>query len=90
MSKTGLYLFASLMILLMSCNNRQNKLTVEVYETSADGNKLKPLTEFPSGEDVVSIEVVPENKFQAIPEFDESFTEISSPMCCTPSPKNAT
>lgn len=88
MSKTGFYLFASLMILLMSCNIRQNKLSVEVYETSADGNKLKPLTEFPSGEDVVSLEVVPEEKFQTITGFGGSFTEASASLLNKLSQKN--
>lgn len=53
----------------MSCNIKQNKLPVEVNETSANGNKLKNISEFSSGKEVVSIKLLPDKKHQTITGF---------------------
>jgi len=66
MKRFKFYLVSSLIIISMSCNMKQNKLTVDVYETSANGNKLKRITEFPSGGEAVSVLLLPDNKFQTI------------------------
>jgi len=44
----GFILF--LTIMLTACTSEQ-KLDVTVYETSASGNQLEPITEFPEGEE---------------------------------------
>jgi glucosylceramidase len=37
--------FAFLIFMLMACNTKHNELVVEVYETSASGNKLEKMNE---------------------------------------------
>ena len=64
----------------MSCNQTSNQLQVEVYETSAAGKKLTQMEEFLISDenDIVSIELFPETKFQKITGFGGSFTESSA------------
>ena len=73
-----LYLIVFFMAIFFSCQMNQNKLTVEVFETSAKGNKLKRITESPSGNESASIRLDPETKFQTITGFGGSFTEASA------------
>jgi glucosylceramidase len=82
------YLSSSLMIILMSCTAKQNKLSVDVFETSASGNKLKKITEFSSGGEVVSVQLLPDTKFQTITGFGGSFTEASAYLLNQLSKKN--
>ena len=63
---------------LIGCNTKQMELEVEVYETSASGNKLKKITEFSSGQKGSAIKLLPEDKFQTITGFGGSFTEASA------------
>ncbi len=63
---------------MLSCTEKQNELTVEVYETSADGNKLSKISDFPSSNDEISINLLPEEKFQSITGFGGPFTESSA------------
>lgn len=58
--------------------NTENPLSVEVYETSAGGNKLERLSEFSKAEAPSSIQVNPEQTFQTITGFGGSFTESSA------------
>ncbi len=53
-------------------------LEIEVYETSASGNQLTKITEFPQAESVVDITLNPDEKFQKITGFGGSFTESSA------------
>jgi len=64
--------------MIMSCTDKQEPLQVEVYETSASGNKLKKLTEFSSGKEAALITLLPDEKFQTITGFGGSFTEASA------------
>ena len=61
----------------MSCGS-ENQLTVEIYETSAAGNQLTPIT----NEEVVTggtqIKLNPTEEFQTITGFGGSFTEASA------------
>jgi glucosylceramidase len=68
----------TLITFFMGCNQQQNKLEVEVYETSANGNQLKKMNEFPSVKDAISVKILPEKKFQTITGFGGSFTESSA------------
>ena len=79
--KTNLYyILLFLIVLIMSCNQKSNELQVEVYETSAAGNKLNKLDEFLKSDEkeIVSIELFPETNFQTITGFGGSFTESSA------------
>ena len=64
----------------MSCNEESNQLKVEVYETSAIGNKLKKVDVFLNSKenDLVNIELFPEKEYQTITGFGGSFTESSA------------
>ncbi len=63
---------------MMGCNTKQNSLPVEVYETSASGNKLEKLTDFTAVENAVAIQLLPDEKFQEIIGFGGAFTESSA------------
>ena len=75
MLKLRLYIIA-LIGFCMSCNS--NQLKVDVYETSASGNKLTKLTEFKSSENPSEIILNPEKTYQTITGFGGSFTESSA------------
>jgi glucosylceramidase len=59
-------------------SNVSNDLQMEVYETAANGNSLKKITEFSVAENRVTINLNPEEKFQTITGFGGSFTESSA------------
>jgi glucosylceramidase len=67
----------SMAFTLNSCKVTKD-LEVEVYETSAQGNSLKKITEFSKSENPVLIKLNPEEKFQTITGFGGSFTESSA------------
>jgi glucosylceramidase len=69
-----------LAITVMSCTKKQAPLVVEVYETSASGNQLTKITEFPSGEIIDTIQIVPNETFQKITGIGGSFTESSASL----------
>jgi len=62
--------------LCMSCNS--NQLEVDVYETSASGNKLTKLTEFEPSENPSIIKINPDSTYQTITGIGGSFTESSA------------
>jgi len=62
--------------LSMSCNS--NQLEVEVYETSASGNKLTKISEFTPSENPSEIKINPDSTYQTITGFGGSFTESSA------------
>lgn len=64
---------------LQSCKVTKN-FTVEVYETSAQGNSLKKITQFSESNNPVVITLNPEEKFQTITGFGGSFTEASASL----------
>ena len=73
------YLFLTCMIL--SCNSKEDKLEVEVYETSASGNNLTKLDDFSTidtQENAIQIKLLPAQKRQTITGFGGSFTESSA------------
>ncbi|HEY5686785.1 MAG TPA: glycoside hydrolase family 30 protein [Yeosuana sp.] len=78
MKNLKLYILSFLVFIMMSCN--ENKLSVDVYETSASGNKLKQITEFVSGNNPAMIALIPEETFQTITGFGGSFTEASASL----------
>jgi len=76
--KSFLYIF--LVFSIMSCTDTQKQLNVEVFETSASGNKLTRITEFSSEDSISIIELFPEKKYQTITGFGGSFTEASASL----------
>jgi glucosylceramidase len=64
---------------LQSCKVTKN-FNVEVYETSAQGNSLKKVTQFSESNIPVIITLNPEEKFQIITGFGGSFTEASASL----------
>ncbi|WP_282134703.1 glycoside hydrolase family 30 protein [Seonamhaeicola maritimus] len=64
--------------ILTGCNEDQNKLKIEVYETSAKGNKLTELKKFEKTDSIVTIKLNPTEEFQTITGFGGAFTESSA------------
>ncbi len=77
-----------LVIILMSSNVMKDKLKVKVFETSASGNKLRQITEFPGGGKTVPVTLLPGKKFQTISGFGGSFSESSAYLLTKLSRKN--
>ena len=67
-----------LLLMLIACMSPAEKLEVEVYETSANGNQLKKITEFSNKENATTIKLLPQETFQTITGFGGSFTESSA------------
>lgn len=63
---------------MASYTKYDEQLSVEVYETSENGNKLKRITDFSIGDIISSIKLLPNEKFQKITGFGGSFTEASA------------
>ncbi|WP_410477245.1 glycoside hydrolase family 30 protein [Polaribacter sp. Hel1_85] len=73
---------------MISCNKVDNKLVVDVYETSESGNKLTKITEFIADENSSIIKLNPNQKFQTITGFGGAFTESSAYLLNQVSKKN--
>ncbi|NNE25566.1 MAG: glycosyl hydrolase family 30, partial [Saprospiraceae bacterium] len=80
MKPTKYCLFISVFFLMLSCEEQTKQLVVEVYETSASGNKLQKLNNFEAAEIAASINLLPEKEFQTITGFGGSFTEASASL----------
>lgn len=61
-----------------ACDSTVKKLEVEVFETSASGNKLTKVTDFTEEDNPVAIQLIPDQEFQTITGFGGSFTEASA------------
>lgn len=61
----------------VQCNHTQ-KMTIDVYETAEQGNKLTLIKEFEPVEKSITINVKPNEHFQQIVGFGGSFTEASA------------
>ena len=72
------YVLLTVLFMMYSCNEKQSELLVEVYETSASGNKLTRITNFTISDSVVNIRINPDKKFQTITGFGGAFTESSA------------
>jgi glucosylceramidase len=67
-------------ILIMTACSKENKMEVDIYETSANGNKLTKLTTFSVDGNPTTIVLSPDKKFQTITGFGGSFTESSASL----------
>nr|WP_231874558.1 glycoside hydrolase family 30 protein [Polaribacter atrinae] len=86
--KTNYFFYTLFLVMMMSCNQKENKLSVEVYETSEAGNKLTKITDFVPVENVATITLNPKKTFQAITGFGGAFTESSAYLLNKLSQKN--
>lgn len=80
------YLTLTTVILMTGCQTKG--LDVEVYETAANGHKLERIDLFVSAEDMIDIQLKPEERFQTITGFGGSFTESTAYLLDRLSPKN--
>ncbi|WP_425597761.1 glycoside hydrolase family 30 protein [Winogradskyella flava] len=76
--------------MLMSCAEKQEQLEVQVYETSASGNKLTPIKDFSISENASKIVLNPEKEYQTITGFGGAFTEASAYLLNKLSKENRT
>ena len=67
-----------LIIIVMSSCIKPKMGEVEIFETSAGGNQLTKLSEFPVTEKKAEIIISPDEKYQVITGFGGSFTEASA------------
>lgn len=88
MRKPSALITSFLFLLLMNSCTKSEKLNIEVYETSAGGNQLALLTEFPSAKEVLDIAIHEEEEYQTITGFGGSFTEASAYLLNQLSPGN--
>ncbi|GAB4398236.1 MAG: glycoside hydrolase family 30 protein [Microscillaceae bacterium] len=72
---------------MMNCQPKE-EWKVEIYETSASGNKLTKIEEAPAEDNAIKITLNPEEKFQTITGFGGAFTESSAYLLNKLSKKN--
>jgi glucosylceramidase len=75
-----------IVVIIISCANQNS--TIEVYETSESGNKLKQITEFEITDVKHKISLDPSVEFQTISGFGGAFTEASGYLLNQISKKN--
>jgi glucosylceramidase len=80
MKTTEIYVLILVVLVIMSCTEKQELLKAEVYETSASGHQLTRLAEVSSGSAMESIVLLPEITYQTITGFGGSFTEASASL----------
>lgn len=81
MQKITTYAIVITLIAMSSaCTTTDKKLDREVYETSAAGNQLTQVTDFPEAAEAPVIKLLPNEKFQTITGFGGSFTEASASL----------
>jgi len=64
--------------ILAACTPKKQELNIDVFQTSASGDKLTKVTEFATTDSVASIRINPDSTFQTITGFGGSFTESSA------------
>ena len=74
------FLSISLILILAGCDPGDARLQVEIYETSADGNKLTKVDELSGWQDKVYLKIYPDSTFQTITGFGtlQSWREYDS------------
>lgn len=88
--KSIFYTCVASIILFWACGSNKNTMTVEIYETSANGNKLQQLGDFSKIENGAVIKLLPEEKYQTITGIGGSFTESSAYLLNQLSAENRT
>lgn len=77
-----------LLLIMISCNEKQKQLKVEVYETSASGNKLTKINKFSNSDSALTIKILKNKEYQTITGFGGAFTESSAYLLNRLSKKN--
>ncbi|WP_033957939.1 glycoside hydrolase family 30 protein [Psychroserpens jangbogonensis] len=75
-----IFRYSLCILLVLTMMNCKQSLTVNVFETSANGNKLTKITQFSSGVNVDTIQILPEETYQKITGIGGSFTESSASL----------
>ena len=87
--KKTIYIYQIILLLIvMSCNQKESELLVTVYETSESGNHLTKVSGFTAVENAATIVLNPAEKFQTISGFGGAFTESSAYLLNQLSEKN--
>lgn len=86
MKTLNIALIAAFITIMAGCTSKG--LEVEVYETSANGNKLEKINSFAEGASEIEIKLNPEEEFQTISGFGGSFTESTAFLLDSLSPAN--
>lgn len=76
-----------LSLLFVQCDISQNELSVEIYQTSAEGDKLSVKSPSHNTENSITIRIDKEKSFQSITGFGGAFTESSAHLLNQLSPK---
>lgn len=87
-NKVGFLMLGCIFLLSLNSCSGTKEMTVEVYETAANGNSLKKMETFSQEKNQVSIVLNPEKKFQTITGFGGAFTESSAYLLSKISKKN--
>lgn len=82
-------IFVLSLLFNLSCQS-EKEMEIEVYETSAAGNKLSRLDKFDTRENAIVIEILPEQTFQTITGIGGSFTEATAHLLGQLSEENRT
>ncbi len=77
-----------MLVFAMSCKEDTSSLQVEVYETSAAGNKLSKITPISDAKTDLVFSLNPDTKYQTITGFGGAFTEASAYLLNQLSPEN--
>ncbi len=80
MKSVAYHLIILIALFMVSCNQKITSLEVEVYETSANGHKMKELTHFETVAEPILVKIVPDEEYQTITGFGGSFTEASASL----------
>ena len=75
---TKIILPIMILALITSCNPAAPELPLEVFETSAAGNKLTKRTEFETADKSIDLKLNPDKSYQTITGIGGSFTESSA------------
>ncbi|MEM9857814.1 MAG: glycoside hydrolase family 30 protein [Bacteroidota bacterium] len=76
------------MVVLNACEPAVKELKLNVFETSAGGNKLSEIKEFNVTDKGTNIRLLPEQEYQTITGFGGSFTESSAYLLNQLGPEN--
>ena len=86
--KTNYFTYLFLLLMILSCDQKVETLVVDVYETSAAGNKLTKISNFVDAKNASIITINPDSTFQTITGFGGAFTESSAYLLNKLSKKN--
>ncbi len=88
MNRLNIFFNIALIMVITACGSSEKQISMEVYETSANGNKLTKRAGFNQTENGSKIRLNPDEKFQTITGFGGSFTESSAYLLNQMSTKN--